>query len=72
MRVPFPARLRVVRNGGTFLSGEGRELRAAITEPGVYRVEARCEGLGAPPFLDLLQSALREKNRPLTARTARC
>lgn len=40
MTFPFPARIRVIRNGSLYHQATGKELSVAISEPGVYRVEA--------------------------------
>jgi hypothetical protein len=39
VRAPASAKIRVVRNGSPFGEAQGTDLRAGITEPGVYRVE---------------------------------
>lgn len=41
--LPSQARISVVRNGAPFLEARGNELRVAIREPGVYRVEVRLQ-----------------------------
>jgi hypothetical protein len=46
VRVPYPARMRVITNGNLLCESVGRELATAITEPGVYRVEAELKVLG--------------------------
>jgi hypothetical protein len=38
--VPHKARLRIIRNGSLFREATGCDLEIAISEPGVYRVEA--------------------------------
>lgn len=46
VHLPSPAMIRVVRNGNPFLEVRGSELQAAISEPGVYRVEVRLQAWG--------------------------
>jgi hypothetical protein len=45
-RLPAPARLRLLRDGAEIASVDGPVLGQRVTEPGVYRVEARREAHG--------------------------
>jgi hypothetical protein len=44
--LPYPARVRFIRNGALFHQATGKELSVAIGEPGVYRVEAALKVFG--------------------------
>jgi hypothetical protein len=47
VRVPRPARLRLLRDGSELTSAETPVLAHRVTEPGVYRVEAHLDAHGA-------------------------
>jgi hypothetical protein len=47
VHLPLPARVRILKDGRTWFTGEGRVLYVPVTEPGVYRAEADLEAGGA-------------------------
>jgi hypothetical protein len=47
VELPQPADVRLLRDGEVVARAHGAELAHAVSEPGVYRVEARLETFGA-------------------------
>lgn len=43
-RLPLDAEIHLLRDGKPFATAKGRELRAATSQPGAYRIEARRSG----------------------------